>query len=86
MKDALTLDVITVLLENLRQGNRTCNRSYAWRCLQRLMPRMVIMGLGCIASLLDKEFSLLGTNFNRFVSGRSNPRPKNKVKPHPNSA
>lgn len=55
------------------------------RCLQRLLPR-IVMGLGCIATLLDKAFSLLGANSNRMVTERSNPRPKNHVKPHPNLA
>ena len=70
---------------DLERANRTCNRSYASRCLQRLMPRMVL-GLGCIASLLNKAFSLLGANSNRVLPGRSNPRPKSKAKPHPNLA
>ena len=69
----------------LESASRTCNRAYAARCLQRLLPRMVI-GLGCIATLLDKAFSLLGANSNRMVPGRSNPRTKNHVKPHPNLA
>jgi hypothetical protein len=69
----------------LESASRTCNRAYAARCLQRLLPRMVI-GLGCIATLLDKAFSLLGANSNRMVPGRSNPRTKNHDKPHPNLA
>jgi hypothetical protein len=70
---------------NLESANRICNRSHASRCLQRPLPRMV-MGFRCIATLLDKAFSLLGANSNRVVPERSNPRPKNHIKPHPNLA
>ena len=69
----------------LQSTNRICNRAYASRCLQRLLPR-IVLGLGCIAALLDKAFSLLGANSNRVVPGRSNPRPTNHVKPHPHLA
>jgi hypothetical protein len=62
-----------------------CNRSCASLCLQRLLPRM-ITGLGCIASMLNMAFLLLGANTNAVVPGRSNPRPKNHVNPHPNLA
>lgn len=72
-------------LAALDRTNRTCNRAYAARCLQRLLPRMVL-GLESVAALLDKAFSLLGANFNRVVPGRSNPRSKNHVKPHPDLA
>jgi len=53
--------------------------------LQRLLPRMVL-GLGCLASLLEKAFTLLGGNSHRQEPDRKQPRPKNPVKPHPNLA
>ena len=64
---------------------RTCNRAYAAPCLQRLLPRLVL-GLGCLTSLLNKAFELLGGNSHRQVPDRKQPRPKNHVKPHPNLA
>jgi hypothetical protein len=53
--------------------------------LQRLLPRLVL-GLGCLTSLLDKAFALLGANSHRHVPERKQPRPKNHVKPHPSMA
>lgn len=70
---------------SLQARQRTCNRAYAAPCLQRLLPRMV-MGLDCIAALLDKAFELLGANSHRRVPGRSQPRPKYHLKPHPHMA
>ena len=97
---ALLVDVyVKVLADNLAalvcQGapqdaelaarSRTCNRAYAAPCLQRLLPRMAL-GLGCIADLLEKAFSLLGGNSHRQVPDRKPPRPKYHVKPHPSLA
>ena len=72
-------------LAGFEEKQRTCNRAYAVPCLQRLLPRMVL-GLGCLKSLLDKAFELLGANSHRQVPDRSQPRSKNHVKPHPNLA
>ncbi|MBK9444545.1 MAG: transposase [Comamonadaceae bacterium] len=47
----------------LQDKQRTCNRAYAAPCLQRLLPRMVL-GLGCLVTLLGKAFELLGANSN----------------------
>lgn len=69
----------------LPSRERTCNRAYAAPCLQRLLPRMAL-GLGCIAALLEKAFSLLGGNSHRIVPDRNQPRPKYHVKPHPKLA
>ena len=69
----------------LESTNRICNRAYAARCLQRLLPRLVL-GFGRIADMLDKAFSLLGANSNRVVPGRSNPRPNNHLRPQPHLA
>jgi hypothetical protein len=72
-------------LAGLEERQRICNRAYAAPCLQRLLARMVL-GLGCLTSLLDKAFGLLGANSHRQVPERKQPRPKNHVKPHPNLA
>jgi hypothetical protein len=69
----------------LPSRQRTCNRAYAAPCLQRLLPRMV-MGWGCLSALLDKVMGLLAANSHRRVPDRSQPRPKRRVKPHPNMA
>ena len=69
----------------LEEKQRTCNRAYAAPCLQRLLPRMVL-GLGCLVTLLGKAFELLGANSHRQVPDRKQPRPKKPVKPHPSMA
>jgi hypothetical protein len=73
------------MVAGLVEKQRTCNRAYAAPCLQRLLPRMVL-GLGCLVTLLGKAFELLGANSHRQVPDRKQPRPKNSVKPHPNLA
>jgi len=70
---------------DLQERHRTCNRAYAAPCLQRLLPRLVL-GLGCLKSLLKKAFELLGGNSHRQMHDRKQTRPKNHVKPHPNLA
>jgi len=69
----------------LHDKQRICNRAYAAPCLQRLLPRMVL-GMGCLKSLLEKAFDLLGANSHRKVPDRKQPRPKNPIKPHPSMA
>jgi hypothetical protein len=70
---------------DLPSRQRHCNRAYAAPCLQRLLPR-IVLGLGCIVTLLEKAFGLLGANSHRRIPERSQPRPKRHVKPHPNMA
>ena len=70
---------------HLQPRSRNCNRAYAAVCLQRLLSRMVL-GLGCIASLLDCAMKLLAANTHRRVPDRSQPRPAYHVKPHPHLA
>lgn len=41
---------------------------------------------GCLKSLLNNAFELLRENSHRQLSDRTQPRPKNHVKPHPNLA
>ena len=64
-------------------SERHCNRAYAGTCLQRLLPRLV-MGLGCLVTLLEKAFGLLGANSHKRRPGRKSPRPSQHVKLHPN--
>jgi hypothetical protein len=73
------------VVAGLEEKLRICNRAYAAPCLQRLLPRMVL-GLGCLVTLLGKAFELLGANSHRQVPDRKQPRPKNHVKPHPSMA
>lgn len=70
---------------DLAQQHRTCNRAYAAPVLQQMLPRMVL-GWGCILSLLDKAIDLIGGNTHRRTPGRSRPRPARHVKPHPHLA
>lgn len=67
----------------LPQLARVCNRSYAAAFLQRVIPRMVL-GLGELATLLRNAIEGLARNTVRRVKGRSQPRPPNHRKPHPN--
>jgi len=55
------------MVAGLEEKQRTCNRAYAAPCLQRLLPRMVL-GLGCLASMLGKAFDLLGAYGPQVVS------------------
>ncbi len=70
---------------DLDDENRQCNRSYAGKCLQRLMPR-IVLALDSMAVLLGKAFELLGANSVKRRPGRKTQRPKNRVKPHPKLA
>ena len=69
----------------LAANNRSCNRAYAGACLQRLLPRLV-MGLGYLATLLEKAFDLLGANSHKHRPGRKSARPSRHLKPHPSMA
>jgi Transposase DDE domain len=70
---------------DLPAKQRHCNRAYAAPCLQRLLPRMVL-GLGRLATLLEKAIALLAANYHRHVPNRNQPRPLRHVKPHPSLA
>lgn len=70
---------------DLATSKRHCNRAYAGACLQRLLPRLV-MGLECLAALLEKAFGLLGANSHKRRAGRKSARPNRHVKPHPSMA
>jgi hypothetical protein len=70
---------------DLATNNRRCNRAYEGACLQRLLPRLV-MGLQCLAALLEKAFGLVGANSHKRKPGRKSVRPNRHIKPHPSMA
>lgn len=67
---------------NLPARSRKCNRSYAATFMQRLLPRLVLM-LGDVAAAIVDAVAILGATSQRVVTGRSQPRNPNHVKPHP---
>ena len=67
---------------NLHARSRKCNRSYAATYMQRVLPRLV-MCLGNVLAEIKHAITMLGSNYQRFVPGRSQPRPPHHVKPHP---
>ena len=70
---------------DLPARSRTCNRSYAAGLMQRLLPRLVLF-IGDVGVLIDEAIAMLGATSQRFVPGRSRPRPAHHVKPHPSLA
>lgn len=69
---------------DLSARSRTCNRSYAACLMQRLLPRLVLF-IGDVCDVLTKAITTLGATSQRFVPGRSRPRPAHHVKPHPSA-
>lgn len=70
---------------NLVARSRTCNRSYAAGLMQRLLPRLVLF-IGDVCEVIADAIAMLGATSQRFVPGRSRPRPAHHVKPHPSAA
>lgn len=70
---------------DLPRRSRTCNRSYAASLMQRVLPRLVLL-IGDVASTIAEAITLLGNTSQRFVTGRSQPRPPRHFKPHPSCA
>ena len=70
---------------DLAARSRKCNRSYAAALLQRALPRLILIIGDWVACLRDVLVQL-GANTQRFVRGRSQPRPTNPSKPHPSLA
>lgn len=68
----------------LPSASRRCNRAYAAALLQRTLPCLVLI-IGDFFSTLADLLKLLGTNTQRFIPGRSRPRPLHHVKPHPSA-
>lgn len=70
---------------DLPARGRKCNRSYAASLMQRLLPCLVL-SIGDLAASITDAVTLLAANTQRFVQGRSQPRPARHVKPHPSCA
>jgi hypothetical protein len=70
---------------DLPARSRRCNRSYAAQLLPRLLPRILLF-VGDVLSTINDAIAMLGSVTQRFVPGRSRPRPANHVKPHPRYA
>ena len=68
----------------LPSASRRCNRAYAAALLQRTLPRLVLL-IGDFFATLADALHLLGANTQRFIPGRSRPRPVHHVKPHPSA-
>ncbi len=66
----------------LPQRSRRCIRSYAATLLQRALPRL-LLALGNVFATIDEVLDLLAANTQRFIPGRSRPRPAQHIKPHP---
>lgn len=64
--------------------SRRCKRSYAATVLQRALPRLVL-ALGDLMATVPHVMQLLASNTQRFISGRSRPRPPHHLKPHPSA-
>ena len=62
--------------------SRKCNRSYAASYMQRALPRLVLC-LGDVLATIRDAISVLAAAYQRFVAGRSQPRPVRHIKPHP---
>lgn len=62
-------------------ANSRCNRSYAARCVQRLLPGVLLL-VGDVLATIAKALRQLAANTQRYRPGRSRPRPANPVKPH----
>lgn len=68
--------------EELEARSRKCNRSYAAGYMQRVLPRLALF-IGDICATIQEAIAILGASSQRFVPGRSQPRPPRHVKPHP---
>jgi Transposase DDE domain len=69
---------------DLPSMSRRCNRTYAAALLQRTLPRLVLLIGDFVATFTDALRSL-AANTQRFIAGRSRPRPAHHVKPHPSA-
>jgi hypothetical protein len=61
---------------------RKCNRTCAAAFMQRMLPRLVLF-IGDVCASIAEAMAMLGATTQRFVPGRSQPRPSRHVKPHP---
>jgi hypothetical protein len=69
---------------DLPGASRQCNRAYAAALLQRTLPRLVLL-IGDFFATLAEAVRLLGATTQRFIPGRSRPRPVRHVQPHPSA-
>jgi len=69
---------------DLPSASRRCNRAYATALLQRTLPRLVLL-VGDFFATFAEAVRLLGANSQRFILGRSRPRPAHRIKPHPSA-
>jgi len=65
-------------------ASRRCNRSYAAALLQFTLPRLILL-IGDFIGTVVEALHLLGTSTQRYIPGRSRPRPVHHVKPHPSA-
>ena len=70
---------------DLPARSRKCNRSYAVTYMRSLLPRLVLL-IGDVRHAVADAIAILGASTQRFVPGRSQPRPSHHVKPHPSCA
>jgi hypothetical protein len=70
---------------DLDARSRKCNRSYAASLMQRLLPRMILF-IGNLQAAIADAIAQLAKTSQRFVAGRSQPRPPRHLKPHPSYA
>lgn len=67
---------------DLAATDRPCSRSYAASLTARLLAP-VLMAAGDVPGAICDALDLLGRPAQKYISGRSRPRPKHTVKPHP---
>lgn len=64
--------------------SRRCKRSYAATAMQRALPRL-LLAVGDFFATFNELINGLAANTQRFLPGRSRPRPATHVKPHPSA-
>lgn len=70
---------------DLQARSRRCNRAYAAGLMQRVLPGLVLF-VGDVRAAIEEAVDMLGATSQRFVAGRSRPRPARHVKLHPSCA
>lgn len=63
---------------------RRCKRSYAATLLQRALP-LLVLAVGDFVATVNHVLRQLAANTQRFIPGRSRPRPSHHLKPHPSA-
>ena len=67
---------------DLAATSQRCNRSYAADLTARLLAP-VLLALGDVAKAIGDALDLLSCTTQKYIPGRSRPRPTHTVKPHP---